>query len=172
VRGSTLPMSFIRTDGPQAHDQPVEGSCQQGEIRLGEFLSPPEHAGGDPQSGKKSMPEFPQRDRVGRIAITATEDTPTAQSARRPGIARPVARRLSAARRQTGRTVWVCLPPCGPEPSGGGPKRSRRQAAGRWSVLLLAPYEARQNAGLSDGIFVAALEVKKKIAGDTLWPNS
>jgi hypothetical protein len=39
-------MSFIRMGEPQAHDHSVEGSRQQGEIRLGEFLSPPEQAYG------------------------------------------------------------------------------------------------------------------------------
>jgi hypothetical protein len=45
-------------DGPQAHDHPVEGSCQQTEVRLGELLSPPEQAHGDKESGKKRTPEF------------------------------------------------------------------------------------------------------------------
>jgi hypothetical protein len=36
---------------------PVEGLCRQGEIRLGEFLSPPEQAHGDKEIGKKSTPE-------------------------------------------------------------------------------------------------------------------
>jgi hypothetical protein len=33
-------------DGPQAHVRSVEGSRYQGEIRLGELLSPPEQAHG------------------------------------------------------------------------------------------------------------------------------
>jgi hypothetical protein len=40
VRGSTLPRSFIRTDGPLVRHHSAEGSCQQGEIRLGELVSP------------------------------------------------------------------------------------------------------------------------------------
>jgi hypothetical protein len=36
----------------------VEGSRQQGEIRLGEFLSPPEQAHGDKEIGNKRTPEF------------------------------------------------------------------------------------------------------------------
>ena len=36
----------------------VEGLRQQGEIRLGEFLSPPEQAHGDKEIGKKRTPEF------------------------------------------------------------------------------------------------------------------
>jgi hypothetical protein len=34
-------MSFIRMDGPRAHDRSVEDSRQQGEVRLGELLSRP-----------------------------------------------------------------------------------------------------------------------------------
>jgi hypothetical protein len=52
-----MPMSFIRRDGPQAHDHTIEGSCQQGEIRLGQFLSPPERAHGDKEIGKKRRRE-------------------------------------------------------------------------------------------------------------------
>jgi hypothetical protein len=52
-------MSFIRMDGPQAHDHSVEGLCQQGEIRLGEFLSPPEQAHGDKETGKNKDAEAP-----------------------------------------------------------------------------------------------------------------
>jgi hypothetical protein len=57
-------MSFIRMDGPQAHDHLAEGSRQQGEVRLGEFLSPPEQAHGGKESGKKRTPEFRPRDRM------------------------------------------------------------------------------------------------------------
>jgi hypothetical protein len=66
-------MSFIRTDGPQAHDHSVEGSHQPGEVRPGEFLSPPEQAHRDKEIGKKRTPEpgtrwyraeFRHRDRV------------------------------------------------------------------------------------------------------------
>ena len=59
MRGSTLPTSFIRMDGPQAHDHWVEGSCQHGEVRLGGFLSPPEQARGDKETsiGKKRTPQ-------------------------------------------------------------------------------------------------------------------
>jgi len=42
----------------------VEGSRPQGEIRLGEFLSPPEQAHGDKEIGKKRTPEFRHRDRI------------------------------------------------------------------------------------------------------------
>ena len=42
----------------------VEGSRQQGEIRLGESLSPPEQAHGDKEIGKKRTPEFRHRDRI------------------------------------------------------------------------------------------------------------
>ena len=44
----------------------VEGSRQQGEVRLGEFLSPPEQAHGDKEIsiGKKRTPEFRHRDRI------------------------------------------------------------------------------------------------------------
>jgi hypothetical protein len=44
----------------------VEGSRQQGEIRLGEFLSPPEQAHDDKEIsiGKKRTPEFRHRDRI------------------------------------------------------------------------------------------------------------
>ena len=73
MRGSTLPMIFIRMDGPQAHDHSVEGSCRQGEIRLGELPSPPEQAHDDKEIGKKRKPEprtrwyraeFRHRDRI------------------------------------------------------------------------------------------------------------
>ena len=51
---------FMSSDGPQAHGNSVEGSRQQGEIRLGEFLSPPEQAHDDKEisMGKKRTPEF------------------------------------------------------------------------------------------------------------------
>jgi len=44
----------------------VEGSRQQGEIRLGEFLSPREQAHDDKEIsiGKKRTPEFRHRDRI------------------------------------------------------------------------------------------------------------
>jgi len=44
----------------------VEGSLQQGEIRRGEFLSPPEQAHDDKEVsfGKKRTPEFRHRDRI------------------------------------------------------------------------------------------------------------
>jgi hypothetical protein len=42
----------------------VEGLRQPGEIRPGEFLSPPEQAHGDKEIGKKRTPEFRRRDRV------------------------------------------------------------------------------------------------------------
>jgi hypothetical protein len=66
-------MIFIRMGGPQAHNHSVEASCQQGEVRLGEFLSPPERAHGDKEMGKKRTPEprtrryraeFRHRDRI------------------------------------------------------------------------------------------------------------
>jgi hypothetical protein len=38
--------------------RPVEGSRQEGEVRLGEFLSPPEQAHGDKGSGEKRPPGF------------------------------------------------------------------------------------------------------------------
>jgi hypothetical protein len=46
----------------------VEGSRQQSEIRLGEFLSPPEQAHDDKEisMGKKRPPEFPHRGRIRR----------------------------------------------------------------------------------------------------------
>jgi len=46
----------------------VEGSRQQGEIRLSEFLSPPEQAHDDKEIslGKKKTPEFRRRDRIRR----------------------------------------------------------------------------------------------------------
>jgi len=46
----------------------VEGSRQQGEVRLGEFLSPPEQAHADEEIsiGKKRTPEFRHRDRIRR----------------------------------------------------------------------------------------------------------
>jgi len=45
---------------------PVEGARQQGEVRLGEFLSPPEQAHDDKEisMGKKRTPEFRHRDRI------------------------------------------------------------------------------------------------------------
>jgi hypothetical protein len=49
---------FISSDRPQAHGNSVGGSCQQGENRLGEFLSPPEQARGDKEIGMKRTPEF------------------------------------------------------------------------------------------------------------------
>jgi hypothetical protein len=44
----------------------VEGSRQQGKIRLGEFLSPPEQAHDDKEVsiGKKRTPDFRHRDRI------------------------------------------------------------------------------------------------------------
>jgi hypothetical protein len=58
----------------------ARGSRQQGEIRLGEFLSPPEQVHGDKEVsiGKKRAPEFRHRD---RIRHGATEKTRTAKSA-------------------------------------------------------------------------------------------
>jgi hypothetical protein len=50
-------MILIRMDGPQAPDRSVETSRQKGEVRLGEFLSPPEQARGGKEIGKKKMPE-------------------------------------------------------------------------------------------------------------------
>jgi hypothetical protein len=46
--------------GPQVHGRSVEGWRQQGEVRLGEFLSPPEQAHDDKETsmGKKRTPEF------------------------------------------------------------------------------------------------------------------
>ena len=60
----------------------VEGSRQQDEIRLGEFLSPPEQAHGDKEIslGKKRTPEFRQPIECGTVAIRATEKTRTAKS--------------------------------------------------------------------------------------------
>jgi hypothetical protein len=49
---------FMSSDGPQANGNSVEGSRQQSEIRLGEFLSPPEQAHGDKEIGKERTPEF------------------------------------------------------------------------------------------------------------------
>jgi len=48
----------MSSDGPQAHGNSVEGSRQPGEIRLGEFLSPPEQAHDDKEIGKKRTPEL------------------------------------------------------------------------------------------------------------------
>lgn len=47
----------------------VEGSRQPGEIRLGEFLSPPEQASDDKEIsiGKKRTAEFRHRDRIRRV---------------------------------------------------------------------------------------------------------
>jgi len=42
----------------------VEGSRQQGEIRLGEFLSLPEQAHDDKEIGKKRTAQFRHRDRI------------------------------------------------------------------------------------------------------------
>ena len=44
----------------------VEDSRQQGEVRLGEFLSPPEQAHDDKEIsiGRKKTPEFRHRDRI------------------------------------------------------------------------------------------------------------
>ena len=50
--------------GRKAHVHSIEGSRQQGEIRLGEFLSPPGQAHDDKENGKKSTPEFRHRDRI------------------------------------------------------------------------------------------------------------
>jgi hypothetical protein len=41
-----------------AHVRSVEGSCKQREIRLSDFLSPPEQAHGDKESGKKRTAQF------------------------------------------------------------------------------------------------------------------
>jgi hypothetical protein len=67
----------------------------QGEIRLGEFLSPPEQARGDKEIGKKRPPEAPTRlyraefrsagrrtIEYGRLAITAAEDARTRRDGR------------------------------------------------------------------------------------------
>jgi len=54
-------MIFMSSDGPKAHGNSVEGSCQQGEVRLGELLSPPEQAHDDKEIGKKRTPEPPTR---------------------------------------------------------------------------------------------------------------
>jgi len=61
-----LPMILIRVDGPQAHDDPIEGSPQQGEIRLGEFVSSPEQARDDKEISIewKKAPELRHRDRI------------------------------------------------------------------------------------------------------------
>jgi hypothetical protein len=42
----------------------VEGSRQEGELRLGEFLPPPEQAHDDKEGGKKRTPEFRHRDKI------------------------------------------------------------------------------------------------------------
>ena len=44
--------------------RPVEGARQQGEVRLGESLSPFEEAHGDEEIGKEGTPEFRHRDRI------------------------------------------------------------------------------------------------------------
>ena len=61
----------------------VEGSRQQGEIRLGEFLSPPEQAHDDKEIslGKKRMPSFDTAIEYGAVVTIATEKTRTAKSA-------------------------------------------------------------------------------------------
>jgi hypothetical protein len=53
-------------DGPQAHDHSVEGPRRQGEIRLGEFVSPPDQGHGDKEIsvGMKRTPEFRHRDGI------------------------------------------------------------------------------------------------------------
>lgn len=63
----------------------VEGSRQLGEIRRGEFLSPPEQVHGDKEilMGKKRTPQFQHGDRIRHVAMTATEKTRTAKPARR-----------------------------------------------------------------------------------------
>jgi hypothetical protein len=62
----TTAATFIVIRGPQAHVRSVEGSCQQGEVRLAELLSLPEQAHGDKEIGKKRTPEFRYRDRIQR----------------------------------------------------------------------------------------------------------
>jgi hypothetical protein len=60
----------------------VEGSRQQGQVRLGEFLSPPEQAHGDKQTGKKRTPEFRSAGvGCGTVAMIPRERTCTAKSA-------------------------------------------------------------------------------------------
>jgi hypothetical protein len=44
--------------GCSRRSRSVEGSRQQGEIRLGDFLSPPEQAHGDKEMGKKGTEEL------------------------------------------------------------------------------------------------------------------
>jgi hypothetical protein len=53
-----------RREGRVLCRRSVEGSRQPGEIRLGEFLSPPEQAHDDKESGKKRTPEFRHRERI------------------------------------------------------------------------------------------------------------
>jgi hypothetical protein len=64
--GVTTLAIFIPLGGPKAQRPSVEGSRQQGEIRLGEFLSPPEqpHDNKEISIGKKRTPEFRHRDRI------------------------------------------------------------------------------------------------------------
>jgi hypothetical protein len=71
----------MSSDGPQAHGNSVEGSRQQGEIRLGEFLSPPEQAHDDKEIsiGKKSS--FDTATEYGTVATIPTEKTRTTKSA-------------------------------------------------------------------------------------------
>ena len=61
----------------------VEGSRQQGEIRLGESLSPPEQAHDDKEISieKKGRRSFDTAIEYGTVAIRATEKTRTAKSA-------------------------------------------------------------------------------------------
>jgi hypothetical protein len=50
------------------HPRSVEGPRQQGGVRLGEFLSPPQQTHGDKETsvGKKGTSEFRHRDRMRR----------------------------------------------------------------------------------------------------------
>jgi hypothetical protein len=61
----------------------VEGSRQQGEIRLGEFLSPPEQAHDDKEISIGKKRSFDTAMEYGTVAIIATEKTRTAKSALR-----------------------------------------------------------------------------------------
>ena len=63
-RGQRQP-SLVWVDR-NTHVRSVGGSCQQGGIRLGELLSPPEQAHGDKETliGKKRTRAFRERDRI------------------------------------------------------------------------------------------------------------
>ena len=67
-RANTVPVVGEKDPSGQAKrvqcPRSVEGSRQQGEVRLGEFLSPPEQAHDDKESGKKRTPEFRHRERI------------------------------------------------------------------------------------------------------------